>query len=85
MRVVDRRILRLLRAWLAAGVLEEGKVRHPLRGSPQGAVISPLLSNIFLHAIDRRSCQSDGTAVGRVHLVRYADDMVLLASTKEEA
>jgi len=84
-RVADRRVLRLLRAWLAAGVLEEGKITHPVRGSPQGGVISPLLSNIFLHEIDRQWCQPDGAAVGRVHLVRYADDMVLLAATREEA
>ena len=48
-RVGDVQILRLIRAWLKAGVMEEGKVTHPDRGSPQGGVISPLLSNIFLH------------------------------------
>jgi RNA-directed DNA polymerase len=48
-RVGDVRVLRLIRAWLEAGVLEEGKVTHPDRGSPQGGVVSPLLSNIFLH------------------------------------
>jgi group II intron reverse transcriptase/maturase len=84
-RVADRRVLRMLRAWLVAGVLEEGKITHPVRGSPQGGVISPLLSNIFLHEVDRQWCRPDGAAVGRVHLVRYADDMVLLAATREEA
>jgi RNA-directed DNA polymerase len=90
MRLVDRRvgdvqILRLIRAWLKAGVMEEGRVTHPDRGSPQGGVISPLLSNIFLHEVDRRWCRSDGVATGSVRLVRYADDMVLLAQTEQQA
>jgi RNA-directed DNA polymerase len=90
MRLVERRvgdvqILRLIRAWLKAGVMEDGKVTHPDRGSPQGGVISPLLSNIFLHEVDRRWCRSDGVATGSVRLVRYADDMVLLARTEHQA
>jgi retron-type reverse transcriptase len=73
-------VLRLIRAWLKAGVMEEGKVTHPVRGSPQGGVISPLLSNIYLHEIDR---QWDGNQ--EVRLYRYADDMVLLARTSRKA
>ncbi len=65
--------------------MEEGKVTHPLRGSPQDGVISPLLSNIVLHEVDRQWCSSDGYPSGSVRLVRYADDMVLLARTEEEA
>ncbi len=84
-RVGDVRILRLIRAWLKAGVMEEGKVRHPDRGSPQGGVISPVLSNIVLHEIDRQWCARDGQAIASVQLVRYADDMVLLANTAEAA
>jgi RNA-directed DNA polymerase len=84
-RVGDVQILRLIRAWLKAGVMEEGKVTHPDRGSPQGGVISPTLSNIFLHEVDRQWCRSDGVAVGNVRLVRYADDMVLLARTEQGA
>ena len=84
-RVGDTQILRLIRAWLKAGVMEEGKVTHPDRGSPQGGVISPLLSNIFLHEVDRRWCRRDGVASGAVRLVRYADDMVLLARTEQQA
>lgn len=83
-RVGDRQILRLLRAWLRAGILEDGKVRHPDRGTPQGGVISPLLANIFLHEVDRLWSTRWGPS-GRVLLVRYADDMVLLAKTEVEA
>jgi RNA-directed DNA polymerase len=90
MRLVERRVgdvqvLRLIRAWLKADVLEEGKVTHPDRGSPQGGVVSPTLSNIFLHEVDRQWCRSDGVATGKVRLVRYADDMVLMARTEQEA
>lgn len=84
-RVGDIQVLRLIRAWLKAGVMEEGKVTHPDRGSPQGGVISPTLSNIFLHEVDRQWCRGDGIALGNVRLVRYADDMVLLARTEREA
>lgn len=79
-RVGDIRILKMIRAWLKAGILEEGKVRHPDRGTPQGGVISPLLANIVLHEIDRQWYDHD-----KVTLVRYADDMVLLVSTEQEA
>jgi len=65
--------------------MEEGRVTHPVRGSPQGGVISPLLSNIFLHEVDRQWCSSDGESIGPVRLVRYADDMVLMARTESEA
>jgi RNA-directed DNA polymerase len=84
-RVGDVQVLRLIRAWLKAGVMEEGKVTHPDRGSPQGGVVSPTLSNIFLHEVDRQWCRSDGVALGEVRLVRYADDMVLLARTEQQA
>jgi RNA-directed DNA polymerase len=84
-RVGDVRVLRLIRAWLKAGVMEEGKVTHPDRGSPQGGVVSPLLSNIVLHEVDRQWCRGDGTMSNNIVLVRYADDMVLLARTESEA
>lgn len=84
-RIGDVQVLRLIRAWLKAGVMEEGKVTHPDRGSPQGGVISPTLSNIFLHEVDRQWCRSDGVATGKVRLVRYADDMVLMARTERES
>ena len=79
-RVADVRVLRLIRAWLKAGVMEDGMVRNPLTGSPQGGVISPLLSNIFLHDIDRLWACPD-----KVRLIRYADDMVLLVRNPETA
>src|SRR5437867_9832761 len=68
-RVGDVRVLRLIRAWLKAGVMEEGKVTHPDRGSPQGGVISPLLSNVYLHEVDRGWCRSDGVATGAVLVI----------------
>jgi group II intron reverse transcriptase/maturase len=84
-RVADTRVLRLIRAWLKAGVMEEGEVTHPVRGTPQGGVISPLLSNIMLHEIDRQWSVVGGPAVPGVILVRYADDMILLARSQETA
>src|SRR5450631_4059919 len=84
-RVGDVQVLRLIRGWLKAGVMEEGKVTHPDRGSPQGGVISPLLSNIFLHEVDRQWCGSNGIAIADVRLIRFADDMVLLARTEQQA
>jgi RNA-directed DNA polymerase len=78
-RVGDVRVLRLIRAWLRAGVMEDGQLRHPDKGTPQGGVISPLLANIYLHEVDR--AWSDNA----VRLIRYADDMVLLARSKREA
>lgn len=84
-RVADRQVLRLIRAWLKAGVLEEGRLFHPNSGSPQGGVISPLLSNIYLHEVDRQWCNAAGNPSSGVVLVRYADDMVLLARSSQEA
>ena len=78
-RVSDRRVLRLLRLWLAAGVMAAGQVRRTLAGTPQGGVISPLLSNIFLHVLDR-VWEDRWAHLGT--LVRYADDFVVMCDTK---
>lgn len=84
-RVSDIRVLRLIRAWLKAGIMEEGRTTHPVKGTPQGGVISPLLSNIVLHEVDRQWCDAKGRPTQGVVLVRYADDMVLLARTAQQA
>ena len=81
-RVSDRRVLKLLRRWLKAGVLEEGQWEATAVGTPQGGVISPLLSNIYLHVLDRiwqQRCAELGV------LVRYADDFVVLCRTEGQA
>ena len=52
-RVCDRSVLKLLRAMLRAGVMEEGQVRRPVTGTPQGGVVSPLMANVYLHRLDR--------------------------------
>jgi RNA-directed DNA polymerase len=70
-RVSDRRVQKLLRKWLEAGVMEADGWRESLAGTPQGGVISPLLANIYLHELDRR-WRSEGQDLGE--LVRYADD-----------
>ena len=86
-RVADRRILQLIRRWLKAGVIENGKRLPSLKGTPQGAVVSPLLANIYLHyTLDlwiqawRRQPEC-----GEVIAVRYADDSVLGFQKKEAA
>ena len=68
-RICDRRLLKLLRAMLRAGVLEAGAVRHGTSGTPQGGVVSPILCNVYLHRLDR-AWQTRGSGI----LIRYADD-----------
>jgi RNA-directed DNA polymerase len=86
-RVGDRRVLRLIRKWLKAGVMEDGSLVPTEAGTPQGAVISPLLANIYLHyAFDLWADQwRRKRAKGQVIVVRYADDIVMGFQHKREA
>ena len=77
--VKDRRVLGLIRGWLKAGVLEEGNVRYMTSGTPQGGVISPLLSNVYLTILDNALTE------GGYKFVRYADDVLILGRSEEEA
>jgi RNA-directed DNA polymerase len=86
-RIGDRRIIRLIAKWLTAGVLEDGRVIETEEGTPQGAVISPLLANIYLHHVYdqwvhqwRQRC-----ATGDVIVVRYADDSIVGFEHRHEA
>jgi RNA-directed DNA polymerase len=86
-RIADPRVLRLIGQWLRAGILEGGVYADTVEGTPQGAGISPLLANIFLHYVldlwveqwKRRH------ATGQVRLVRYADDYLLLFQRRQDA
>ena len=78
-RISDRRMLKLIRKFLEAGVLEDGEVRTATTGTPQGGVLSPLLANIYLNYLDtvwRQRCSRLGV------LVRYADDLVILSRSE---
>ena len=86
-RIGDRRIVRLIQKWLKAGVMEQGRWSETEEGTPQGAVISPILANLYLHYVldlwvnqwRRRE------ATGDVIIVRYADDAVLGFQHRNEA
>ena len=79
-RIVDRRLLKLLRAMLRAGVMEDRTVKRTGAGTPQGGVISPCLCNVYLHRLDRQ-----WTERGHGALVRYVDDLVVMCQTEREA
>ena len=81
-RISDRRVHKLIRQWLDAGVMEDGTVRETLAGTPQGGVISPLLANIYLNKLDRiwaARCSQIGI------MVRFADDFVVMCRTESQA
>jgi len=78
-RIADGKVLGLIRKFLKAGVMEEMKLQDSEKGTPQGGIISPLLANIYLHALDER-LESRG-----ITWVRYADDFLLLCRSREEA
>ncbi len=79
-RISDRHLLKLLRAMLRAGVMEDGAVHREEAGTPQGGVISPCLCNVYLHRLDRQWTER-GTGV----LVRFADDVVVMCHNRREA
>ena len=84
-RVTDKSVIKLLKLWLSAGVLSEGSITRNMIGTPQGGVISPLLANIYLNALDQLWVKQ-GYA-GRkhdAHLIRYADDFVILCKNEPE-
>jgi group II intron reverse transcriptase/maturase len=79
-RIVDRHVLKLVRAMLRTGVMEDGAITREVTGTPQGGVISPCLCNVYLHRLDRQWAQR-----GRGVLVRFADDLLVMCRTRAEA
>jgi len=85
MRIVDRSVLKLIQLWLKAPVEEDNghggrKMTRSIKGTPQGGVISPLLANVYLHWFEKIFYAASGPAVwAKAHLVRYADDVMVLA------
>jgi RNA-directed DNA polymerase len=86
-RIADKRILRLITKWLKAGVFDDGRWNETTRGCPQGSVISPLLSNIYLHYVLDLWIQAYRTRIakGDILIVRYADDFIIGFKLKSEA
>ena len=86
-RVVDRRILRLIQKWLKAGVSEDGQWSESKVGTPQGAVVSPILANVYLHYVFDLWIEAwrQKVATGDVIVVRYADDLVVGFENRTEA
>ena len=87
-RIGDKRVIRLIIKWLKAGVVEQGQWHESGMGTPQGAVISPILANIYLHhVLDLwfQAWRSSRRIVGEAYIVRYADDFVVCFQHKWEA
>jgi len=86
-RVRDGVIRRTIGKWLQAGVLEEGSLKHPVTGTPQGGVVSPVLANIYLHEVIDRWFEEEvkPRLGGRAVLIRYADDLVIAFAEEKDA
>jgi group II intron reverse transcriptase/maturase len=86
-RVRDGVLRRMIDKWLKAGVMEDGEVRHPDTGSPQGGVISPVISNIYLHEVLDRWFEEEikPRLHGEAHLYRFADDAVIIFTSRRDA
>lgn len=80
-RIVDKQILQVIKLWLSCGYVEDEQHKQSKRGTPQGGVISPLLANIYLNPVDQAFERKGLGAIkhGSIHLIRYADDIILLA------
>ena len=78
-RICDQPVLKLLRVILRAGVMEDGQLRRPVTGTPQGGVVSPVLCNVYLHRLDRAWDERDGV------LVRYAGDATVMCWSRSQA
>src|SRR5262245_24474135 len=79
-RVCDQSVLKLLRVMLRAGVMQDGQVRRPVTGTPQGGGISPLMCNVYLHRLDRMWNVREHGA-----LTRFADDALVMCKSREQA
>ena len=85
-RIADTRVLRLIQKWLNAGVIEDGNWSETETGTPQGAVVSPLLANVYLHyVLDEWTDQWRQNRYGDVTIVRYADDAIIGFQNEQEA
>ena len=86
-RVADKRIHRLIQKWLKAGVSEDGEWSETTIGTPQGAVVSPLLANVYLHHVFDLWIEvwREKVAKGKVMAIRYADDLVVGFEHRDEA
>lgn len=84
-RIIDRSVNKLIEMWLKAGVMEEMSIRVATTGTPQGGVVSPLLANLYLHWLDQIwEKKGFGQRAHDAHLVRYADDFVILCKKQPE-
>lgn len=86
-RVLDGVLRKTIDKWLAAGIWEEGKVERPEEGTPQGGVVSPLLSNIYLHEVNDRWFETEvkPRLADRAQIVRWADDIIMIFANERDA